>query len=258
MTTRVYRSDVIVGFSFTSGGWSEAAAKANEIAKTIESSIKISHPVTSDMPATARWTNEVGLSHPEPKVSGRTAFSRDETASALCAWEWMLEHREGPMLGSLFDSNGSGSMRAVSIQAGIICHQAWERMRAMGYNFAESYDWDFVPSVLERLDWNAMFSDNELNGPPYAPDLGAMITTMLAADRIANPDETRRRFHIEDPVAVAWMKKARAECRRQWAYEDLIDDHAERTAAACAANQDPAEFVAWLGEKYELTPAGGW
>jgi hypothetical protein len=54
--------------------------------------------------------------------------------------------------------------------------------------------------------------------------------------------------------------------QEQWAYEDLVTDdcpsrtvyHGGRMQQAFEIGEKPAEFVKWLGEKYDLTPTSGW
>ena len=48
------------------------------------------------------------------------------------------------------------------------------------------------------------------------------------------------------------------EAKKQWAYEDLVKDHGDRVYdQGFASGETPAEFIKWLGNKYDLTPADG-
>ncbi|WP_166296874.1 hypothetical protein [Bradyrhizobium sp. 2S1] len=57
----------------------------------------------------------------------------------------------------------------------------------------------------------------------------------------------------------AWLRfedDCKGEARKQWAYEGLVnDDGGERMRQSFELGETPAEFVKWLGEKYDLTPA---
>lgn len=105
--------------------------------------------------------------------------------AALCAWEWMCHNRDGDLLKDYFEGNGSAAMRHCAMQAGEIALQTYSHMEAQGYEFADAYDWEFVPGVLRRLDWGALVDDNQYSGPPYQPDLAAIFTAMVAADKCA-------------------------------------------------------------------------
>lgn len=183
------------------------------------------------------------------KFRDKPSFSPLEMEAALCAWEWMLESRDKEPLDSHFKGLGYAAMRHCSIQAGSIALAVYEEMEQQDYEFEDAYDWEFVPSVICRLDWAALTEDNQYNGAPYWPDIPALLAGFLAA----NPTSFTKRDRNAE-----WRAKAKAECQKQWAYPGLLDDHAERSSQACANGEDPAEFVKWLGEKYDLIPAHRW
>lgn len=194
------------------------------------------------------------------KFRERDVYSYAQVEGALCAWEWVLGNAEKEPMKSYFEGVGSAGMRMASIQAGDICDRAYKHMEAHGYEFVGSYDWEFVPAVLTRIDWNTLINDNQWNGPAYEPDIDAIFTAIFAADKAQSSPDLRR-FAKNDTLLAPldrWLERARIEARKQWAYAELIDDHIERAQEAHKAEQDPAEFVKWLGEKYDLIPVGGW
>lgn len=174
----------------------------------------------------------------------RIAFSVLEMEGALCAWEHLTDNRDNPKYGDLFDKLGTAAMRHCAMQAGMIASHVYEEMKAASYGFDEPYDWEFVPAVCERLDWQALTEYNQFNGKLYMPDLEAIL-----ADMMAKMDG----FHPTGAKA-AWRNRAEDECDEQWGYRELLDDHPELTKKAMDAGEDPEDFVRWLGEKYDLTP----
>lgn len=190
------------------------------------------------------------------KFRDRTEYTYAQVEGALCAWEWMLENDEKDPLKSLFENMGSAAMRMASIQAGDICDRVYKHMEANEYEFIGAYDWEFVPDVLDRIDWQKLIKDNQYDGPPYDPDIHAIFTAMVAADKALRAPDKRMFSKNETLLAPLdrWLERARIEAKKQWAYAELIADHIDRATKAHEAQQDPAEFVKWLGEKYDLTP----
>ncbi|MCO5730117.1 hypothetical protein [Rhizobium sp. SSA_523] len=183
-------------------------------------------------------------------------FTTLQLEAALCAWEWMCEARDGDLLKPLFEGIGSSAMRHVSMQAGDIALRVHNHMESQGYEFVNAYDWEFVPEVLRRLDWDKLISDNQYGGEPYEPDIQGIFCAMVTADKASSVDPSNRDFHrtmlmsVDKYTAACW-----AEADRQWGYGDLVYDHGERVNEARENEEDPVDFIKWLGEKYGLTPA---
>ncbi|SPL65386.1 hypothetical protein [Ochrobactrum soli] len=190
------------------------------------------------------------------KFRDQQSFNHLQMEAALCAWEWMLENNTHEIFNGMFDSHGYGAMRHCAMQAGDIANLVYKHMEVRGYEFVDAYDWEFVPGVLLRLDWEKLFMDNQYNEEPYQPDIHAIFCAMVSADLAAHTDPQRRSFQKKEDTAI-WITKARAEAEKQWGYSDLVSDHPEKVTAAMERDEDPAEFIKWLGEKYNLTPAPG-
>lgn len=192
------------------------------------------------------------------RFANRETFNYAQVEGALCAYEWMLGVREDNIaINDLWDAIGSPGMRMVSIQAGDICDRAFKLMESMGYEFTDAYDFEFVPTICAMLDWAALCDDNQWDRGRYDPDIHAMVVTMIAADRAGCCDPMRRSFQKKDKAALTpeqFVAECRIEADRQWCYGDLVPDHPERVEEAMKAGEDPAEFIEWLGEKYDLTP----
>jgi hypothetical protein len=55
-----------------------------------------------------------------------------------------------------------------------------------------------------------------------------------------------------------YKRRCRIEANKQWCYAGLVDDHEDRVNQAWGMSEDPADFIRWLGEKFDLTPAERW
>ncbi|MDR6954149.1 hypothetical protein J2X65_003517 [Ancylobacter sp. 3268] len=129
------------------------------------------------------------------RMSDAKSYTPLQMEAALCAWEWMLEHQSlGADNTDLWEAMGASAMRNCSIQAGCIALLVHEHMEAQGYEFIGAYDWEFVPSILERLDWRALANDNQYHLVPYRPDVAALFVVVLTADMATHPPSHRLFF----------------------------------------------------------------
>jgi len=117
------------------------------------------------------------------KFRDRTEYTYAQVEGALCAWEWMIHNADRAPLKGWFETIGSSGMRMVSMQVGDICNRVYKHMEANGYEFEHAYDWMFVPGVIGYVDWDLLIDDNQYNGAPYDPDIHAIFTAMVAADK---------------------------------------------------------------------------
>lgn len=132
------------------------------------------------------------------RFSKRDAFNFAQVEGALCAWEWMLGNQGHPKLDEWHDRLGSPGMRMLAMQAGDICDRAFKHMESSGYEFVGAYDFEFVPDVCARLDWDALAKDNQYSDGLYEPDIPALVTTMITADKAQQTDPRRRSFQKRD------------------------------------------------------------
>lgn len=115
-----------------------------------------------------------------------------EMEAALCAWEWMLEQRDDPLLIGYFEEIGTSGMRHVSMQAGQIALQTYDLMQGeKNYEFSGAYDWEFIPDVLRLLTWSDLIRDNQYNGPPYEPNIDEILTVLISRDKALRTPEAR-------------------------------------------------------------------
>lgn len=170
------------------------------------------------------------------------SFSRLEVEAALCVWEciddWTLRMTEGrDDWKALREGVGSAELRYQSVALGKWCLAVFDVCTAHNRDFFDglAYDWEVIPMILDCA--------RDHDGLPviYEHAYPAVAETMQAVIRRTCED--------------AWQSECRHQARLQWGYADLISDHAERVTAAFEQGEDAAEFVKWLGEKYDLTPA---
>jgi hypothetical protein len=183
-----------------------------------------------------------------------------EMEAALCAFEWMMDERNRfdttnaddrkphtVTVNRLFDSVGWSAMRFIAMQAGAIADNVYQHMEATGWEHHSAFDWEFLPAVMRRLDWDALVQDNQYAGPIYWPDPQPLLAALI--------EESPEDFHNNKPDPRAdWIKQAYAEAERQWGYRELVDDHPERIEALFTAGHNTVEAIRWLGEHYDLTP----
>jgi hypothetical protein len=196
-------------------------------------------------------------------------YSALEMEAALCVWEclneWTLgteEEIEAMRINcddenshdairlewiEMRDQCGSGEMRSQSIVLGKWCLEIYDLLTKHDPDFFDywSYDWEVIPAMLVH----AVCKDGKASmyRGDYVYTGGELIDAASAAQLVA--------------LEFAWRRfkdECRREANKQWCYEDLISDHEDRVYQAFTMGETPAEFVKWLGEKYDLTPASDW
>lgn len=137
------------------------------------------------------------VSTPE-RFSKRDSFNFAQVEGALCVRDWMLENQDNPKLKEWQDGLGSPGMRMLAMQAGDICDRAFKHMESSGYEFVGAYDFEFVPDVCARLDWDALANDNQYDKGRYEPDIAALVVTLITADKAHQTVPRRRNFQKRD------------------------------------------------------------
>lgn len=175
-------------------------------------------------------------------------YTHLEMEAALCVWEcindWTLPDHISkmgrPEWINLRNGVGSVEMRHQSIVLGKWCLQIWDILTEHDKNFFDysSYDWEVVPMMLdyaEDADGNPVIYEAHFPSP----------------DRVAQLIAHR---HLFD-----WFRRDCCDqASKQWSYRGLPDDHPERTYQAFTLGEEPAEFIKWLGEKYNLITSEEW
>lgn len=175
---------------------------------------------------------------------GGKKYTHLEMEAALCVWEcindWTLpsmpQRRED--WAALRDSVGAVEMRHQSIAIGRWCLKIWNDLTAHNPDFFEglSYDWQVIPMMVGRCV--------DSDGQP-----------VIYEDAFPNP------LHVAQLVAQEvlfdeFVSQCKDEAGKQWSYEGLVaDDDGERMRQSFEIGESPKDFVKWLGEKYDLTPA---
>jgi hypothetical protein len=170
-------------------------------------------------------------------------FSYLEMEAALCIWEciesWTGGDNPREDWEKLRGEVGSASLRSASIELAPWLLSVFDICTKADRDFFDgiAYDWEVVPMIMNhidpaKIDW--IFYGSE--GKP--PEAGA-VASLVA------------RQHLLDE----YIRDCRLEAGRQWAYSDLVSDHAERVESqGFESGDEPKEFVKWLGEKYDLSP----
>jgi hypothetical protein len=182
-------------------------------------------------------------------------FTYLEVEAALCVWEclndWTLLAHGDVHAAAINDEDdniktdwialrenvGSAEMRHQSIPLGQWCLKVYDICTKHDPDFFDgvAYDWEVIPLILEFAedgDGKPTMEEGEL--PP------AEQTALLVAHR-----------HLRGE----YLADCGREANKQWGYSELVTDHHERVDQAFELGETPAEFVKWLGEKYDLTPA---
>lgn len=120
-------------------------------------------------------------------VPDERRYSPDEIESALCTWEWMLEHRLiTRALDEVFDAYGSAGMRSTAVQVGCFIDKCFLYSEEHGLGLAdESFDWGFVPIICREIDWQKFANNNQYGDGAYAPDVTTFMATLVARRALA-------------------------------------------------------------------------
>lgn len=211
------------------------------------------------------------------KAKKEPTYTAVQVEAALCVWEtlneWTLgneEEVEAMRVNlddehchnairlewiDMRDATGSGEMRSQSIVLGLWCLEIYDLLTKDDPDFFDwwSYDWEVIPAMLKH----AVCKDGKASmyRGDYIYTGGELISAHSAAQLVAQEFIWRK-----------FEEACKSEAKKQWAYEDLVtDDWKTRTdytdsrmLAAFEEGQEPAAFVKWLGEKYDLTPVAEW
>lgn len=112
-------------------------------------------------------------------------FTASEVHAALAVWEEMCDRRRmgdemewaAPMH-ELWDSTGASEMRDLAAAIGKRVEAAWCSLSEDQHDSCGAFDWEFVPAIIRRLDWE--------NGNPDDFDPAAMA--MAVVDAVTNKE----------------------------------------------------------------------
>jgi hypothetical protein len=155
---------------------------------------------------------------------------------ALCAWEWMLENQDSDNLKELWSTHGTAAMRHCAMRAGDLANRVYQLMTSKSIEFADAYDFEFVPAVMHRLDWPQLTESYLYNRDKYEPDLNLILTNMMSAMTSFVTPKDR------------WAETAKRYAQKKYCYPQLIDEHVDRIDF----NEDPADWVDKIAKKYDL------
>lgn len=170
-------------------------------------------------------------------------FDYLEVEAALCVWEWINDvtlglggHNTSPEWIKLREEIGSGELRHQSIALGQWCLAVYDICVKHDPEFFDgiAYDWEVIPMIMAH-------ARDDDGTPVIHPEGGRLQPPQHVAMFVA-------REHLFDEFERSCIHEA----HRQWAYGDLPLDHEERTESAFVSGDEPAAFIKWLGEKYDL------
>ena len=172
-------------------------------------------------------------------------FNYLEVEAALIVWEWIndvtqLSMNADPGWAKIREDHGSAELRHQSIHLGQWCLRIYQICTAHDHDFFDmvSYDWEVIPMIMMF----AMTNDHALPHPAiYDYELPDPFVTA--------------HFVAYTYLYVLYLNSCRRAADKLWGYADLVKDHEDRVPPAFANDEDPEDFVRWLGEKYDLTPA---
>lgn len=193
-------------------------------------------------------------------------YTAVQVEAALCVWEQLMEWtnksdaevdelRKDPEKNALIvewndmrSETGSAEMRSQSILLGLWCLEIYDILTKDDPDFFDwwSYDWEVIPAMLKH----AVCKDGKAS--MYRGDYvymgGPLIDAHSAAQLVAQEFIWRK-----------FEEACQSQAKSQWAYKELVtDDGGERMRQAFEMGEEPAAFVKWLGEKYDLMPVSEW
>jgi hypothetical protein len=174
-------------------------------------------------------------------------YTHLEMEAGLCVWECLCEWTLHETISQhhkdwveLREGIGSVELRHQSIVLGQWCLKIYNICTRHNRSFFDgsAYDWEVIPMILgyaRNDEGEPVIYDHALPDPnKIAP---------LVAYRHAFDD---------------YLVGCQLESSKQWGYREFPEDHPERVEQAFASNEKPAEFIKWLGEKYDLIPREEW
>ena len=200
-------------------------------------------------------------------------YTAIEVEAALCVWEclneWTLGNEEEikklkqqatphshdairlEWIG-MREETGSGEMRSQSIVLGQWCLEVYDILTKDDEEFFSwwSYDWEVIPIMLKY----AVCKDGKAS--MYRGDY------VYIGGELIDP-HTAAQFVAQEFILMRFVEDCKSEAKKQWQYENLVTDDCKtrydytgsRMLQAFEMGEEPADFVKWLGEKYDLTTA---
>jgi hypothetical protein len=174
-------------------------------------------------------------------------YTHLEMEAGLCVWECLIEwtlgddaekHHEEWV--DLRQGIGSVELRHQSIVLGKWCLKIYDICTKHDRDFfaGAAYDWEVIPMILgyaRDSDGAPVIYEHALPDPNK-------IAPLVAYE-----------FLLDD-----YRVGCRLQSSKQWGYPEFYEDHPERVEQAFTSNETPADFIKWLGDKYDLIPRDEW
>lgn len=174
------------------------------------------------------------------------AFTYLEVEAALCVWEcineWTICEKKTRRQDwvELREAVGSVELRHSSMELGVWCLEVYDLCTKNDPNFfeGEAYDWEVIPLILDHC-----------RGAEREPLINAIF--FPSPEAVAPKVMERYRWG-------KWLGDATRAGQKLWRYPDLVIEHAPSAKEACAAGEDPTEFIQKIGDKQGLIAAQTW
>ncbi|MGH6957864.1 MAG: hypothetical protein ACREEW_14455 [Caulobacteraceae bacterium] len=77
------------------------------------------------------------------------AITASQAETALCVFEWLVDHSDQSPYAEMFEDIGWAQMRLNAITTGV-----WIDRLCAGMEFKEAWDWVVVPFILSLINWS--------------------------------------------------------------------------------------------------------
>jgi hypothetical protein len=102
-------------------------------------------------------------------------YTLDHMETACAIWEDMLERRVTlPLLDDAWGNYGTCAMRTEAATLAVYACQVWATMTLDEMDVVTPYDWEFIPSLINRVEW-----DPETGSYDDLPEPRAMADSIL-------------------------------------------------------------------------------
>ena len=120
-------------------------------------------------------------------------YSESDVETALCVYEYIHEcYRNedadelSKLIRLLFEAFGHGGMRSSCVQAARFVEKCYHFAEHNGLgHLTETFDWEFVPMICKRLNWETLCDNNQYGDGEWMPDAPAFMATIVAKEALS-------------------------------------------------------------------------
>lgn len=169
----------------------------------------------------------------------------DYVDAALCVWDWLCGiQKRNETISALWESYGTAAMRYSAWTVGKFVENLHQYAIQQGYVLEVAFDFELVPNVCEKLDW-----DDILRKDQYSEGWKPRPLFEYFAQYLQDyPGD----YVFVDPYQ-RWLDEARSSAGMIYRCANLVEDDPV-AVAAFESGEKPLDYVQRLGRKYDLTP----